>query len=73
MIENGITELEIYEAVVYKFHKKFWCSELYKICEVGKGCGRFCDKYKPRNGKGGICTHHDFFREPGRKIKLKLI
>jgi hypothetical protein len=55
MKEDGIAELKIFEAKITKGEPYFYCSVSQEIGEVGEGCGKFCNDYKPRNGKNGRC------------------
>ncbi len=71
MKERGLKEIELYEAIIEKIPGMFWCDEFLAPCEVGEGCGRDCYSYTPRNLISGICVHHSFLREPGKKVKLK--
>ena len=37
----------------------YWCKNSEAMGEkYSSNCGWFCDNYKPRNGKNGICTHN---------------
>ena len=71
MEERGTTEIEIYPAKMVVGERMFYCQEYGYVGESGEGCGRFCDSYKPRNGKNGRCRHHSNTYEPTDKpIKL---
>jgi hypothetical protein len=65
MKEEGLTEIEVYPAVMMKGEDYAWCSEFQDFTEVRSGdCGRFCDKYGPRNGKNGRCKYSKNCYEP---------
>jgi len=71
MKEEGITELELFEGKIEYRTGFFWCTELQNIGESSEGCGRFfCEHYKPRNGKNGICVHS---RSPYNTTEKKII
>jgi hypothetical protein len=72
MAEDGISEIEVTEAVIQRIGGMFWCNEYDSVCDVGE-CGKHCDAYKPRNKIKGICIHHSNFHEEGnKKITIKL-
>lgn len=59
MEERGITEMEVYPAIIETGTGFFYCQEHGETGESGEGsCGKSCDFYKPRNGKNGRCKHH---------------
>jgi len=75
MKEEGLTEIEVYPAVMLKGEQFAWCSEFQDTVEVRQGdCGRFCDKYSPRNGKNGRCRFSQNCYEPdeNRLIVIRL-
>jgi hypothetical protein len=58
MIENGITELEVYEAIPETVKDIFWCKAQCFCGDSGNDeCGKDCRDYSPRNGKSGCCKH----------------
>ena len=70
MKENGITELKITEAKIITGEGCFYCSLMQDVGDVNdNSCGRFCDDYKPRNGKNGRCRFSSHCYEPMRKQK----
>lgn len=75
MKEEGLTEIEVFPAIMMKGEDFGWCSEFGDAIEVRSGdCGRFCEHYNPRNGKNGRCRHSKNCYEPADKsiiIKLK--
>ena len=57
--DEGVTELEVYEAEREGMSDFFWCKEHSFCAERGMAdCGRECNEYEPRNGKSGCCKHH---------------
>lgn len=69
---NNTTKIEVFEAEIEFKTGYFWCDELLEIGEVGCGCGKMCEDYKPRNGKNGRCVHSKSPYGLGEKITLKL-
>lgn len=63
MAFNELKEVELFEAKRETGTGYFFCKEFQDICDVGEGCGRFCDKYKPNNGKNGRCKHYGYCYE----------
>lgn len=74
MKEEGLTEIEVFPAVMMKGEDYAWCSEYCEPVEVKAGdCGKICENYKPRNGKNGRCRFSKNCYEPAEKsIILKL-
>lgn len=70
MQENGIKEMEVFEAKAEHGTGYFWCSEFQAIGELGQGCGKFCINYQPRNGRTGICRHYRLPYEQTDKKKI---
>ena len=68
--ENGLTELKIFEAKRELGNDYFWCTEYQEIGETKESCGRFCDMYKPRNGKNGRCRFSGHCYEPTEKFEI---
>jgi hypothetical protein len=66
MRENYIEEMEVFEAKREYVEGYFFCK---KLSEVSKSdnCGRYCDNYKPLNGKSGRCIHYGYLYEPIEK------
>lgn len=51
-----------------------WCNEYNEfLASDGSCCGKInCEKYQPRNGKGGICFHQEYgLIETGLKWEIK--
>ena len=72
MEEHELEELELIEAVKVKDNSYFFCKAYGEIGEKGD-CGKACPKYKPRNGKSGICTHTgSVYENTGKKITIRL-
>jgi hypothetical protein len=68
MKEEGINELKIIEAKRVTGESYFWCTVNQEVGEIGQGCGRFCNQYKPRNGKNGRCRFSGYCYELTDKI-----
>lgn len=72
---DEISELEVFEAKRETGTGYFFCTEFLEVGEVGEGCGKQCDSYKPRNGKNGRCKHSGSTYEQTeilKKLKIKL-
>ena len=63
MRATKIKSLVLTENVIDKCTDYFYCTEFDEVGESGH-CGKECDKYKPRNGKSGICVNHRRCYEP---------
>lgn len=73
MKDNGLNELELFEAKRETGAGYFFCKEFMEVGEVGEGCGRFCEKYQPNNGKNGRCKHYGYvYEQTDKKITLNL-
>ena len=73
MEENGIKEMDVFEAKVEYGTGFFFCKEFYQVGESGEGCGKFCDKYIPNNGKNGKCKHHrNVYEQTDKVLKIKI-
>ncbi len=58
MKEQGIKQLELYEAERDIGEGTFYCIEFGTVGLVSDGgCGKSCNKYNPRNGKNGRCRY----------------
>lgn len=76
MVENCISEMDVFEAKIEHGTGYFFCIEFQEVGEVNATCGRMCGKYIPRNGKSGICKHYGFVYEQTDKkqtLKIELI
>lgn len=77
MEENGLSQIEVFEAEPFKIDYFFWCKEFQELGEISSSflfdrCGRECKSYSPRNGKSGCCKHYSkIMYEPGEKVILK--
>lgn len=69
--ENGLSEIELIEAIPDKSKDYFFCKWIGDVSESGS-CGYKCDGYEPRNGKSGICKHKTFCYEKGGKVTFKI-
>ncbi len=73
MFEEGLLEMEVFEAIPERIHAVFWC-QVNGFCgdDSADSCGKQCSDYKPRNGKNGRCCYHNIWmRTHGNKITLK--
>ena len=74
---EGVTSIEVYEAVPIKVDNIFFCKFYKTLGEKGDDfdkCGKECSAYSPRNGKSGCCKYYsNRFYEYGNKITLELI
>ena len=72
LIDNGLNEIELYEAVRDTGSGHFYCKEFCEVGISGEGCGKECDKYTPNNGKNGRCKHFGYCYEiTDNKFTLK--
>lgn len=65
---HGTDQMELLEAKPFYGSGYFYCKEFGEPGEVGDSdCGKFCEKYKPRNGKNGRCVHSTHLYTPTEK------
>ncbi len=69
--EDGIEELELWEAEPEIFEGMFWCQAVCAVTEEGH-CGKGCEDYTPKNGRSGMCIHKGKFYTIGEKVKIKI-
>jgi hypothetical protein len=74
MLDEGLTEIEVFEAEREVGSSFFWCRHHSVACEKNSDtCGvDNCADYEPRNGKNGICRHNGYCYTPIKKVTLKL-
>jgi hypothetical protein len=73
MIDDELTEKTVSEAVIDPDKSYFWCTETGDAGLSDEGtCGKYCEYYKPRNGKSGVCLFHRRCRTPGKEITVKI-
>lgn len=73
--ERELSEMTIYPAKMVKGELVAWCTKFDDAIETQRGdCGKFCDLYKPRNGKNGRCKYSYNCYEPieDKPIVIKL-
>jgi len=70
MKENELKEMKVFEAKRETGTDYFYCKKFNDIGEVGESCGKFCDAYKPNNGKNGRCKHYGYCYVPTDKVIL---
>lgn len=71
---EGLNEIEIIEAERDTGQGYFFCKHFAEVGEVGEGCGKMCEAYKPRNGKSGRCLHSGYcysYTDVKTKVKVK--
>jgi hypothetical protein len=73
MIDDEITEIEVYKAEKEKIKGVFWCHYYSLFGENSyDACGKDCKQYAPRNGKSGCCKHYtSTLFTPIEKVTLK--
>lgn len=69
--ENGLSEIELYEAIPDNDKEYFFCRAVGE-CAVKGDCGKHCEEYDPRNGKFGICRYKGKCYTPGNKLIFKV-
>jgi hypothetical protein len=62
MAENHIKEMDLYLAKREIKSDYFFCKHFQECGERGE-CGKHCEAYSPRNGKGGVCKHFGYTYE----------
>ena len=74
MRENGITEMEVFEAKRETGTGYFFCKHHLEVGEVGQSCGVYeCESYIPNNGKNGRCKYSGYvYEQTDKKITLQL-
>ena len=71
--DMALEEIEIIEAKRDLGNGYFFCKHFQEIGEVGEGCGKLCEAYKPRNGKNGRCVYSGYTYEySDKKKKIKV-
>ena len=59
MEQEGITKIEVMQAVPDKEKGIFWCKhEAFCGDDSSESCGKQCNAYAPRNGKSGCCKYY---------------
>lgn len=70
---DGEIEREVFRAKAKRGTGYFYCLEFSEVGEVKESCGKQCDKYIPRNGRGGICKHYGFlYEQTDESVTLRL-
>lgn len=70
MEEHNISQMTLIEAERETNTGYFHCNHFENIREVGQGCGKMCEAYKPRNKKNGRCIHSGYVYTLGEKKKI---
>jgi len=70
--DEGLTEIELFEALPMKDSLFFWCKKFEALCEHGC-CDKMCEGYDPCNKKSGKCQFkQNTMFEPGKKVKFEI-
>lgn len=69
--DEGLKEIEMYEAKLLKDEQYFFCKAVLECGEKGN-CGKGCEDYEPCNGKNGRCRHMGKLYEATDKILIKV-
>ncbi|MEM4271259.1 MAG: hypothetical protein QXO70_04165 [Candidatus Pacearchaeota archaeon] len=73
MKKNNLKEIKLNEAKRESGTGYFFCKEFQEVGDVSESCGKFCEKYKPNNGKNGRCKHYGYIYDSTEKeITLKI-
>jgi len=74
MKENGLKELEVFEAKRETGTEYFFCLHHLEVGVSGESCGKnWCENYIPNNGKNGRCKHYGYvYENTGKKRILKI-
>lgn len=69
MKDEGLTKMSLIEAKLDPNKDLLFCKH-YQSCGLKSegGCGKFCEGYKPKNGKWGMCRHQGKCYEPTEKM-----
>ncbi len=70
--DEGLTEIELFEAIPETVGGMFWCRAVQECTEEGY-CGKECEEYEPKNGKSGMCRHKSkTFYGRGQKVAFRV-
>ncbi len=59
MEQNGLKDIEVYEALPEKICGMFWCKVQHFCGDDSKdSCGKQCTDYAPRNKRSGCCKYY---------------
>ena len=73
IMDEGVTEMQVYEAIPDKSKEYFWCGAVDEAYIQGEGsCGRDCDSYTPCNGKSGKCKFKTYCYIHGDLVTIKM-
>ena len=68
-LDEDLKEIELFE-MKRDIGGEMWCDEVFDFVEKG-GCSKWCDHYKPCNGKSGRCRNlKNGFIQTGRRFLL---
>jgi hypothetical protein len=69
-----VKEVKLHPAIPEKIGDVFWCREYEAFYDIeDKPCGKWCDGYKPRNGKSGCCVNLSHISYSPDKSKVKTL
>ncbi len=68
--EEGLKEIELFEAIPYTEKEYIWCSELETVGDKSK-CNKDCPYYKV-SGKSKICDFRGKLMNFGKQLKFKV-
>lgn len=63
MRSENVIEMKLCEAKRVKDLPFFFCKYYDQVGEKNS-CSKFCNGYKPRNDKTGVCKHYGYVYEP---------
>lgn len=69
MEEDGLSEMEVFEAVKSKDKYFIYCKAV-QTCGEASECGKNCDDYAPKNGKSGCCKNRGTMYDYGFDVTL---
>lgn len=70
MIDEGLTEMEVFKAIPSTEKNYIFCCEM-ETCGEKSECNKSCDFYE-QNGKSRICQHRGKLMDFGDTVILKL-
>ena len=68
--EEGLKEIELFEAIPSSEKEYIWCSKLETIGDES-GCNKYCPYYKV-SGKSKICDFRGKLKDFGELVKFKV-
>lgn len=74
LVHENLDEIILFEAQRQYIGDVFWCKEYQTAGDKNEGtCGKFCEKYEPKNGISGCCKHYSLklYEPSDKQFKLK--